>query len=229
MQLYEVGGKVRDDLLKLPSRDVDYAYVSTTQSSAAEAFAEMRDWVEAKGLQIFQELPATWTIRAKPLQSKQGSDFVLAVQRNGEIIRPGTIADDLAARDFTINAIARATDGILIDPFGGQQDLTDRCLRTPIDPVITLQHDPIRALRAVRFAVKLGFTWCPELETALHHPDLPFWMDRVDRDRLLQELLKTFKVDTWGVLKRLHSLPEPLVRNWLERPGLWLMPTTRQK
>jgi poly(A) polymerase len=236
--IFEVGGKVRDELLGLKSKDADFAFVLTPDEaggkSIEQAFDFMRDWMMEMGFQIFLSTPDNLTIRAKFFNSKETADFVLA-KRDLKImpgnceptIAPGTLADDLRRRDFTVNAIAKSESGELIDLFEGQKDLSDRVLRTPLDPMVTLADDPLRALRAVRFSVKLGFRMAPELRDALHDPELPELMMGVSCDRIREELAKAMKLDTWGTLQVLQQLPEELVRGWLERPGMWLMPTMR--
>jgi hypothetical protein len=79
----------------------------------------------------------------------------------------------------------------------------------------------------VRFSVKLGFRMAPELRDALHNPELPELMMGVSCDRIREELGRSMKLDTWGTLQVLQGLPEGLVRGWLERPGMWLMPTMK--
>jgi tRNA nucleotidyltransferase/poly(A) polymerase len=93
--------------------------------------------------------------------------------------------------------------------------------------MVTLSDDPLRALRAVRFTVKLGFRMAPDLAEALHNPELPELMAVVSTDRIREELAKAMKTDTWATLKLLQQFPEALVRDWLERPGMWLMPTVK--
>jgi tRNA nucleotidyltransferase/poly(A) polymerase len=195
----------------------------------------MRDWMRSMGFQIFLSTPDCLTIRAKFFSSKETADFVLAKRdfsynmpgNRQLIVQPGSLEDDLRRRDFTVNAIARSESGELIDLFEGQKDLADRVLRTPLEPIVTLTDDPLRALRAVRFSVKLGFRMAPDLQDALHNPVLPELMAVVSTDRIREELAKAMKVDTWGTLKVLQSLPEALVQDWLERPGMWLMPTVK--
>jgi poly(A) polymerase len=237
-KIFEVGGKVRDELLGLKSKDADFAFVLTPEEAAGKsieaAFDFMRDWMRSMGFQIFLSTPDCLTIRAKFFSSKETADFVLARRdlnympgTRKPIVQPGSLEDDLRRRDFTVNAIAKAENGELIDLFAGQKDLADKVLRTPLEPIVTLTDDPLRALRAVRFSVKLGFRMAPDLQDALHNPVLPELMAVVSTDRIREELAKAMKVDTWGTLKVLQSLPEALVRDWLERPGMWLMPTTR--
>ena len=237
-KIFEVGGKVRDELLGLKSKDADFAFVLTDQEaiglSIDAAFMFMSEWMLAMGFQIFLSKPDCVTIRARFFNSSQTADFVLA-KRELKImpgncepkIIPGTLEDDLLRRDFTINAMAKDRSGELIDLFDGQKDLSDKVLRTPIDPRITLADDPLRALRAVRFSVKLGFHLDAELVDALHDPALPELMAQVSSDRVREELSRSMKIGTWGTLQMLQRLPEGLVRGWLDRPGMWLMPTVR--
>jgi poly(A) polymerase len=238
-KIFEVGGKVRDELLGLKSKDADFAFVLTPEEAAGRsieaAFDFMRDWMMEMGFQIFLSTPDCLTIRARFFSSKETADFVLAKRdfsynmpgNRQLIVQPGSLEDDLRRRDFTVNAIAKAENGELIDLFEGQKDLADKVLRTPLEPIVTLSDGPLRALRAVRFSVKLGFRMAPDLQDALHNPVLPELMAVVSTDRIREELAKAMKVDTWGTLKVLQSLPEALVRDWLERPGMWLMPTVK--
>ena len=239
-QIFEVGGKVRDELLGINSKDADFSFVLTPaeaqDKTIHQAFQFMKDWMLEAGFRIFLETEDCLTIRAKFPAPHQAlvADFVLARRElnyvpgtRKPIVIPGTLEDDLQRRDFTVNALAKSAAGELIDLFNGQADLESKVLRTPLAPMVTLADDPLRALRAVRFAVKLGFHLAPDLEDALHNPELPDLMATVSTDRVREELAKAMKVNTWDMLKLLNRLPEPLVKNWLERPGMWLMPTTR--
>ena len=82
-------------------------------------------------------------------------------QENLKVIR-ATIEEDLSRRDFTVNAMAQQVLedgklGELIDPYNGQEDLQKQIIRTPLDPIVTFRDDPLRMLRAARFAAKLEF------------------------------------------------------------------------
>ena len=106
--------------------------------------------------------------------------------------------------------------------------MDDRELRTPLDPMVTLTDDPLRALRALRFAVTLDFEYSRGLWMALNNHKLPDLMNVVSTDRIRQELTKCFKFNNFRTFEELKDLPRPLVQSWLDRGDLWLKPTTEK-
>jgi len=234
-KIYTVGGFVRDQLLERESNDQDFTFViDEADLTLEEGFDVMRQYMLDNGFTIFLETPECVTIRGKMPDGTVG-DFVLARKELGYIegtrrpnVELGTLRDDLTRRDFTINALARDSNGDLIDLFEGVSDIARGILRTPLDPMVTLTDDPLRALRAVRFAIVLDFRFSAELGEALHNPKLPELMNLVSTDRIRQELTKCFKYSNWKTFQILNTMPPLLVRTWLDRKDLWLKPTTEK-
>lgn len=241
-EIYLVGGAVRDSLLGLQSKDLDYTYIADNKESIEAAYSEMKEYMLSMGFKIFLETPDCVTIRAKFPDSSEHKgrvgDFVLArkelsypTDSRKPIVVPGTLEDDLARRDFTINAMAQCTKtGELIDLFKGQQHLKHRFLCTPLDPIVTFTDDALRVLRGIRFEVKLGF----DLGLKEHRTILDYQKELAERtkltvsaDRIREELSKAFKVNSYDTFRRLYRLPNVLVESWFPE-GMWLMPTFKE-
>jgi poly(A) polymerase len=141
-----VGGALRDELLGRPVRDVDIAVAGDPERAAREIAAELRG-------PVFQLSEAFGAWRVIDRRGGRVFDF--------SPLQGDTIEDDLARRDFTVNAMARPREGgDLIDPYGGRADLESRTLRV-LGPQ-AYEADPLRALRLVRLAAELGFTSDPK-------------------------------------------------------------------
>lgn len=182
-KFYEVGGKIRDELLGLTNKDVDYVAVPTDELfkhgyTAEQMFTILLDYLHSKKFEVFLVTEDCYTIRAKfPEGYKyQGvADFVMARKEVGyipgtrsPIVKPGNLYDDLSRRDFTINAMAKDPDtGKIIDYFDGKRDLAHMCLRTPLDTETTLNDDPLRILRAIRFKITKGFLFDSDLDACI--------------------------------------------------------------
>ncbi len=236
---FEVGGKVRDEILGLKSKDVDYVAVPSAMllrdyTTASEMFEVLHDYLTAEKFEIFLSTPDCYTIRAKfPKDHKyQGvADFVMARKEIGyipgtrtPIVVPGTLYDDLSRRDFTLNALAKSDDGTVIDFFNGHQDLKDMTLRTPLDVNVTFDDDPLRILRAIRFCITKGFHMTPEMIWEIEQYDYENKMSVVSGERIREELYKCFKHDTLKTLDYLTSIP--MLMNYVfKRTKLWLKPT----
>ena len=156
---YVIGGWVRDIFLQRPSTDIDVVVVG---SGIQLASLVARKLDREKKLKVYKNF-GTAMLRYKEWQV----EFVGARKESYRsdsrkpLVEDGTLMDDMRRRDFTINAMAislsRQDFGTLLDPFQGMEDLKNRTIRTPLDPDITYSDDPLRMMRAVRFAAQLDF------------------------------------------------------------------------
>ena len=242
-KFYEVGGKVRDEILEIESKDVDYVAVPGEDllkdvNSAHSMFNILEGYLKEEGFEIFLVTSDCFTIRAKFPQGHKYSgvaDFVMSRKEIGYIpgtrtplVVPGTLYDDLERRDFTLNALAKDDDGIIIDYFGGLEHLRKGYLKTPIDCKITFDDDPLRILRAIRFCITKGFFISPYMDGVMQDYDYETKMPVVSVERIREELYKCFKHDTIKTLKTLHEFPA--LRNYIFKENiLWLKPTLETK
>ena len=239
MQMYLVGGAVRDSLLGISSKDYDFTVVLDesdlpapgTTVTEPDPFKTMVNNLKLHGLEVFLESPEYLTVRARfpSKEVKVGgtidkfafanscltADFVLARKESGytdgrrpDEVVPGTLEDDLARRDFTMNAIAKDSEGNLIDPFGGVQDINDRVVRAVGNAFDRLEEDALRAVRALRFSVTKGFRIDNELKFAMNtHAVLDSIVNNISDERIQQELSKMFRFDTVASLHLLSKFP----------------------
>ena len=159
MPCYVIGGYVRDIFLQRASKDIDVVTVGSG-IELARAFAAKLG--KRAFLSVFSNF-GTAQVKYKSHEI----EFVGARRESYShdsrkpIVEDGTLTDDQNRRDFTINALAICLNkecfGELVDPFGGIADLDAGLIRTPLDPDITFSDDPLRMMRAIRFATQLGF------------------------------------------------------------------------
>lgn len=160
MPCYIIGGYVRDIFLKRESKDID---IVTLGSGIELATALTEKLGKKANLSVFKNF-GTAQVKYKNLEVEFVGARRESYNRNSRkpIVENGTLADDQNRRDFTINALAICLNqnlfGELTDPFGGINDLKDKIIRTPLDSDITFSDDPLRMMRAIRFATQLGFT-----------------------------------------------------------------------
>lgn len=181
MQIYEVGGCVRDALLGRPVNDRDWVVVGATpEQMLAAGFRPVgKDFPVFLHPQTHEEHALARTER-KTAPGYHGFQFHAAPEV--------TLEQDLARRDLTINAIARAADGTLIDPFGGQRDLTERVLRH-VGPAFA--EDPVRILRVARFAARFdGFCIADETRALMRAMVDAGEVDALVPERVWQELAR---------------------------------------
>jgi tRNA nucleotidyltransferase/poly(A) polymerase len=214
IKLYEVGGCVRDKLLGKESKDIDFVVI-------APSFEKMREYLLANRFKIFVEKPEFVTIRASvpndhPLKKRtKDADFVLARKdaptgdgRRPDYVEPGTLHDDLARRDFTVNAMAMDPfTNEIIDPHGGQQDLAGRILRFVGRPKDRIREDGLRVLRGLRFIITKNLfahdeTWAEMISDEASHR-----LYCVSTERVREEVEKMMAHDTVRSINLLAKLP----------------------
>ncbi|HRK72774.1 MAG TPA: HD domain-containing protein [Rhodothermales bacterium] len=175
LPVYMVGGGVRDWFLQRPTKDLDFVTVGP-----------------GSGIRLAQAVAAAYGVGMAHVHKNFGTagvhlhlsagrslelEFVSARSESYSrdsrkpIVEEGTLEEDQNRRDFTINALAVSlnanTFGTLLDPFGGQKDLAEQLIRTPLDPEVTFSDDPLRMMRAARFATQLGFSIHPKAFDAM--------------------------------------------------------------
>lgn len=206
MQIYLVGGAVRDELLGLPARERDWVVVGARpEELLAQGFKPV-----GKDFPVF-------------LHPQTGEEYALA--RTERKTGPGyrgfetlfspdvTLEQDLERRDLTINAIAKDPDsGALVDPFGGQRDLRDRSLRH-VSPAFV--EDPVRVLRVARFAARfapLGFAVAPETVEVMREIAARGELDALVSERVWQETQRALELPAparfFEVLRAADALPK---------------------
>ncbi len=224
-KFYRVGGYVRDEIMGRKCNDIDYAVEATSYEAMKEA-------IVARGCKrIFLESPEYFTIRA--LDPKHGAvDFVLC-RKDGEYtdgrrpdsVEAGTLLDDLARRDFTMNAIAKDEQGNLIDPYDGAADIKKGLIRCVGRCEERFEEDALRMLRAIRFSITLNMCMEADIAACLQNPKFTDQIDSVSVERIREELLKCFAYGTVTTLKVLGRFPR--VRDICFKDGLRLMPTLK--
>lgn len=242
-KIYKCGGWVRDKLIGVESKDIDFTFVlDDLNMSVEDGFFSMESWLAQNGFQIFLSTPECFTIRAKFPKGHQDqglvADFVMARKEIGymegtrrPILVLGTLEDDLIRRDFTLNAMAIDDQGNLIDLFEGRKDLINGILRTPIPPQQTMMDDPLRILRAWRFSITKGFRIDDSILEAIKQPGILEKLEKtVSGERIREELFKMFKFDTVGSLFLLSEMEIliPGITKMIFKNGLHLEPSFKK-
>lgn len=211
IKAFVIGGFVRDLILERPSKDIDIVVLGNGLELAQLAAEKLR----VKKISLFKNF-GTAHFKYKDLDI----EFVGArkesyrLDSRKPIVEDGTLQDDQNRRDFTINALAlslnKETFGDLIDPFDGISDLNKGIIRTPLDPDITYSDDPLRMLRAIRFATQLNFKIdINSLESILKQSDR---LKIISQERINEEVNKIILADVpsrgFILLKSTHLLQQ---------------------
>lgn len=240
IELYNVGGAVRDRFLGRKSKDIDI-------SVEADSWEDVKRWCDRTMTKVYQVKDEFLTVKGR--LDGEDLDIVMCRKegyysdgRRPDDVEPGTLFDDLSRRDFTINALAvsytphfnnlHLDDLKVIDYFGGLKDLELRIIRCVGDPAKRFGEDPLRILRAFRFSIVLGFEIDDAIVPFLHNSD---WVQRIIKtvkpDRIREELMKCFRYDTRATLQTFARYPK-MVELFEDSHSegyhpLWLIPTTR--
>lgn len=185
-ELALVGGPVRDAMLGRPHNDLDFA----TSARPEETEKILRTWGEAlwdmgRDFGTIGTRKGPWQIEVTTYRSEAYD----ADSRKPAVAYGTSLADDLVRRDFTVNAMAVQLPGReVVDLYGGVVDLATRVLRTPGTPEASFSDDPLRMMRAARFAAQLGFTVAPEVVAAMK--DMASRISIISAERVRDELVK---------------------------------------
>jgi poly(A) polymerase len=190
MECHVIGGYVRDLFLRRPSKDID---IVTVGSGIALAKAVAGALGAGSQLSVFKNF-GTAQVRSGEWEIEFVGARRESYNRDSRkpVVEDGTLDDDLNRRDFTINAMALCLDkdryGELTDPFDGLTDLENLRIVTPSDPDITFSDDPLRMMRAVRFASQLGFFIDPDTFEAIERNRQR--IEIISKERIISELNK---------------------------------------
>ena len=190
VEAFAVGGVVRDIFLNRNSKDIDIVVVGSGIELAEATASKISPDMEVHVHRNFGTAQFTYQDAVIEFVGARRESY----QRNSRkpIVEDGTLQDDQNRRDFTINALAIALNGKrkgeLIDSFGGVKDIENKIIRTPLDPNITFSDDPLRMMRAVRFASQLNFQIADVTFKAIQ--ENAYRLEIISKERIIEEFNK---------------------------------------
>jgi len=195
VETYVVGGYVRDLILSRTGKDIDFTCVGSGIDLAKEVAKQFDTHVP---LSVFKNFgTAMLKLEDWELEFVGARKESYRAESRNPLVESGTLQEDLERRDFTINAMAISLNssnyGDLLDPFDGLSDLKKKTIRTPLEPSITFSDDPLRMLRAVRFAAQLNF----DIEADTFHAlsENAHRLSIISTERIIIELNKIIEVE----------------------------------
>ena len=193
-EAFVIGGFVRDSIMGRSCKDIDIV----TTGNGIELAQKAADLLNVKKVSVFKTYgTAMFMYKDWQVEFVGARKESYTSDSRNPVVAPGTVEDDQNRRDFTINALALSLQpadfGKLIDPFHGVEDLEARIIRTPLDPDITFTDDPLRMMRAIRFATQLNFTILPETFEAIRRNAERIGI--ISMERISEELNKIIMSD----------------------------------
>lgn len=189
ISVWAVGGFVRDSILEKSVKDIDFAVVGDGPNFARKVARELK----TRSIVIYEKF-GTAMVDVQDFKLEFVGTRKESYQENSRnpIVSQTDLDEDLLRRDFTINAIAYGLNknnfGEIYDPLEGQKDIEKKLIRTPLDPALTFKDDPLRIMRAIRFATQLGFDIEPPTFQALKKMYLR--LEIISQERITDELKK---------------------------------------
>ncbi len=207
--VYVVGGYVRDQFLKRETKEIDFV----VEGDGPQFAKKIKQQLKGLGLVVYKQFgTASVIVDEMKLEFVSAREESYQKESRKPIVEKSDFMSDLARRDFTINALALGINkdnfGQIVDPFEGLKDLKAKCIRTPLDPDRTFSDDPLRIMRAARFASQLSFHVDSRILKSMEKQRERLKI--VSQERITDELLKMLSHHRpsvgFQILKRTHVL-----------------------
>lgn len=196
---FVIGGYVRDIFLNRPSKDIDIVTLGSGIELAEALTARLGKRAHLSVFRNFGTAQVKYNTRGEHFELEFVGARKESYSHNSRkpVVENGTLQDDQNRRDFTVNALALCLNkerwGELVDPFDGMNDLQKGIIRTPLDPDITFSDDPLRMMRAIRFATQLNFQIEPDTFAAIERNRSR--IEIISKERIIDELGKIIRSD----------------------------------